>query len=56
MRKQPALLKVISDEEVEAIHRASLRILSEIGVSFPNDQMLDRLEAVGADVDRDAKW
>jgi len=47
------LLKVITDEEVEKIHQSSLRILAEIGVYFPNNQMLDRLEAVGVKVDRD---
>ena len=55
MRKQPALLKVITDEEVEAIHRTSLRVLNEVGVSFPHDRMLDRLEIVGAKVDRDTR-
>ena len=53
MRKQPALLKVISDREIERIHETSLRILAEIGVHFPNDRMLDRLEAIGVRTDRD---
>ena len=53
MRKQATLLSVIDDREVEDIHRTSLRILDELGVRFPNHRMLDRLEAVGARVDRD---
>jgi trimethylamine--corrinoid protein Co-methyltransferase len=50
-RKQPSLLKVITDEEVERIHRCSLRILGEIGVKFPNPEMLRRLADAGATVD-----
>lgn len=53
MRKQPAHLEVITAEEVEQIHRTSLRILAEIGVRFPSNAMLDRLEAIGVLVDRD---
>ena len=52
MRKQPALLKVITDEEVEKVHQSSLRILSEIGVHYPSHQILDRLEAIGTRVNR----
>ena len=53
MRKQPTCLKVITDDEVDRIHETSLRILSEIGVRFPVPEMLGRLEAIGARVDRD---
>ena len=53
VRKQPQLLKVITDEEVTRIHEASLRILERVGVHFPNHAMLDRLEAVGCKIDRD---
>lgn len=53
MRKQPGCLKVITDEEVEQIHGTSLRILSKMGVHFPSDEMLDRLEAIGVQADRD---
>ncbi len=52
-RKQPSLLKVITDEEVEKIHRTSLRILAEVGVKFPNEQMLAKFESAGAAVDYD---
>jgi trimethylamine--corrinoid protein Co-methyltransferase len=52
-RKQPSVLKVITDEEVEQIHRTSLRILWEIGVKFPNEQMLAKFETAGAKVDYD---
>jgi len=45
-------VEVISADQVEAIHRASLRILSEIGLELLGDQALDILERGGAHVDR----
>ena len=54
-RKQPSQLKVITDEEVERIHRASLEILWTIGVRFPNDQMLAKFEESGAKVDHQSQ-
>ena len=50
-RKQPGLLKVITDEEVEMIHEASLRILSEVGVKYPNSEILAIFDGAGATVD-----
>lgn len=50
-RKQPSLLKVITDAEVELIHESSLRILREIGVRYPNREMLERFDGAGAQVD-----
>ncbi len=54
-RKQPSLLKIITDEEVEMIHKTSLRILWEIGVKFPNDKMLKKFDAAGAEVNYETK-
>ena len=51
MRKQPQLLKIITDAEVERIHETSLAILEEVGVQFPNRQVLELFEAAGAAVD-----
>jgi trimethylamine--corrinoid protein Co-methyltransferase len=45
-------LEVLSADAVEEIHRASLRILSEIGVEVLGDAAIDRLRAAGASVDR----
>ncbi len=45
-------IEVISADQVEAIHEASLRVLEELGIEFMNDGALDRLAAAGADVDR----
>jgi trimethylamine--corrinoid protein Co-methyltransferase len=45
-------VEIISVDEVEAIHRASLRILQEIGLEVLGDQAFDLLEHSGAHVDR----
>ncbi len=43
-------LDLLSADEVEAIHRQSLRILEEIGVVFHSSAALDRFRAAGAPV------
>ena len=45
-------LEVLSADHVEDIHRASLRILAEVGVEVLGERALDRLAAAGAAVDR----
>ncbi len=45
-------VEILSLDQVEAIHRASLRILREIGVEVLGDRALDLLVAAGATVDR----
>jgi trimethylamine--corrinoid protein Co-methyltransferase len=45
-------LEIVSADAIEEIHRASLRILEEIGVECLGDRALDRFEAAGARVDR----
>jgi trimethylamine--corrinoid protein Co-methyltransferase len=45
-------LEVLSADHVEEIHRASLRILAEVGIEVLGDRALDRLSAAGATVDR----
>ncbi len=44
------ILKVVSDEEIELIHRSSLKILKEIGFRFPLDSTLKLLRKAGAEV------
>ena len=44
-------LKVLSDDQVEAIHRASLRVLQETGINFLLPEACRLLHAAGADVD-----
>jgi trimethylamine---corrinoid protein Co-methyltransferase len=45
-------LEVLSTDQLEEIHRASLRILAEVGVEVLGDRAVDRLAAAGAHVDR----
>ncbi|HEX5148688.1 MAG TPA: trimethylamine methyltransferase family protein [Candidatus Limnocylindrales bacterium] len=48
-------LEILSTDQVEAIHRASLRILSEIGMEVLGDRALEALARAGATVDRGAR-
>jgi len=49
----PALrLDVLSPEDVQKIHTATLDIIENVGVRFPSDKVLDIWEAHGAAVDR----
>ena len=45
-------LEILSADEVEAIHRESLRVLEELGIEFLHDGALDLLARAGARVDR----
>ena len=45
-------LEIVGADELEAIHRASLRILEDVGVECLGDRVLDRFAAAGASVDR----
>ena len=45
-------IEILSADEVEAIHAASLRILSEIGMQVLGDRAVDLLRGAGAAVDR----
>ena len=45
----------LSDDQVEAIHEMSLRVLEEIGILFLNDTALQILEKQGCDVDWSTK-
>jgi trimethylamine--corrinoid protein Co-methyltransferase len=48
-------VEILSADHVEAIHGASLRILSEIGVEVLGDRAVDLLAGAGALVDRDSR-
>ncbi len=48
-------LEIVSVDELESIHRASLRVLAEVGVEVLGDLALDLLAASGAAVDRLAR-
>jgi trimethylamine---corrinoid protein Co-methyltransferase len=53
LRYQPT--EVVSADELEAIHRASLRILAEIGMSFLDPEARRILAAAGATVEDDGE-
>ena len=48
-------LEILTEEQVETIHRASLRILAELGMQVWGDRALDLLGAAGAEVDLERK-
>ena len=48
-------VEIVSTDEVEAIHLASLRILREIGVEVLGDRAIDVLARAGASVDRERR-
>jgi trimethylamine--corrinoid protein Co-methyltransferase len=45
-------VEVLSADQLEAIHDASLRILEEVGIEIMSEPALDLLDASGAEVDR----
>ncbi len=49
MRFDP--LRAVSDDELESIHRASLRVLAETGIDFLDDTARRQLVDAGCDVD-----
>ena len=44
-------MEIVSADELESIHQASLRVLSEIGMDFTLPQARDMLKAAGAKVE-----
>jgi trimethylamine--corrinoid protein Co-methyltransferase len=53
MRYIRSRVEVLNQREIERIHQGSLEILREVGIQVPNDQILERLHAVGAEVTGD---
>lgn len=47
--------ELFNEEQMEAVHRTSMRILSELGVEVMGENVLDIFERGGAIVDRDTK-
>ncbi|MBS7612100.1 trimethylamine methyltransferase family protein [Candidatus Bathyarchaeota archaeon] len=45
-------LELLSKEDVESIHEASLKILEEVGVQIPNDEVVKALKNMGCEIDR----
>ncbi len=48
-------IKILSDQNIQKIHEASLKILKDVGVVFPHKEILDKLALNGANVDFDKK-
>jgi trimethylamine--corrinoid protein Co-methyltransferase len=47
--------RVLNEEQIQRIHRASMALLARVGVAVPHPDMLNRLESAGATVDRRAQ-
>ena len=58
-RTQPkniySTLEIVSADQIETLHHGSLRILSELGIAFLDDEALDILKEHGAEVNRNTK-
>jgi trimethylamine--corrinoid protein Co-methyltransferase len=55
IRNQLSPLELISPEQVEQLHEASMRILETIGLDFLDDEALDLWHKAGAKVDHTAR-
>lgn len=53
MGKVSGLIRVLSHDEMELIHRSALRVLAEVGMRIEHEEALVALEAIGCDVDYD---
>ena len=51
MEKLKKNFTLMSDSELEKIHHYSLKILDEIGINVPNEEILDIFKNNGAKVD-----
>jgi trimethylamine--corrinoid protein Co-methyltransferase len=48
-------LNILSQDEVQRLHTATLEVIESVGIRFPSEQALDILQAHGAQVDRETK-
>ncbi|MEM7224760.1 MAG: trimethylamine methyltransferase family protein [Pseudomonadota bacterium] len=48
-------VEILSADQLETIHRASLKILEQMGLEIMSPEALDLLESAGAKVDRDSQ-
>jgi trimethylamine--corrinoid protein Co-methyltransferase len=55
MNKIKANIEVLSKSEIELIHAKSLKVLSDIGIKAPNDELLEICAAAGCNVDMTTK-
>jgi trimethylamine--corrinoid protein Co-methyltransferase len=52
LRQIHSKIEILTPDEIEQIHQATLQVLETVGCRLPQPQILDRLEARGAAVDR----
>jgi len=53
MKQIDSKIEILSQDEIEEIHQATLEILESVGCRLPQDRVLDMLEERGASVDRE---
>jgi len=46
-------MEILETRDLDMIHDTAMRVVSELGLQFQNDEAIDILEANGADVDRE---
>lgn len=51
MKNLRANIEILSEQEIQNIHKASLEILERVGIHMPNDECLRRCEKIGARID-----
>ncbi|MCL6431817.1 MAG: trimethylamine methyltransferase family protein, partial [Anaerolineae bacterium] len=51
MKQIHAKIEILSTEEIEQIHGATLEVLATVGCHLPHRRVLDRLKAADAEVD-----
>jgi trimethylamine--corrinoid protein Co-methyltransferase len=47
-----APLEILNGEQLQSLHRTSMRILSELGIKVMSEKVMDLFEQAGAIVDR----
>jgi len=55
VRNSLSPLEIVSPEQIEQLHQASMHILEEIGLDFLDDEVLDLWQQAGAKVDRSGR-
>ena len=53
MKKISSKIEILTQDELEQIHQATLEILEAVGCRLPHDRVLNLLEERGATVDRE---
>jgi trimethylamine--corrinoid protein Co-methyltransferase len=54
MKQIHSKIEILTQDEIEQIHQATLEVLETVGVRLPQERVLDMLAARGATIDREA--